>query len=160
MALTRAELKLLIKEVLVEILNEGLGNVSPTPKLPLAGRAPLSGAVREARAGGKRQPDFDPRLDTPVGGKKPNNQLKEAIRATAGNDPIMASILRDTASTTLPLLAADRNLGRVDEEMAGGKPGIQQVEQIVGTPEEVFGEETAGRWADLAFMDGPGKKSA
>jgi hypothetical protein len=34
------------------------------------------------------------------------------------------------------------------------------MEQIVGTPEEVFGSDTAGKWADLAFnTPRPGKST-
>ena len=70
----------------------------------------------------------------------------------------MESILADTAMKTLPgMVASDRQLGQVSEAV-GGAPPMQQVEQINGRPEEIFGEEAAGRWADLAFM--PAKKSA
>jgi hypothetical protein len=164
MALTRSELKLLIKECLVEILSEGLGNVQASASRPPApGRAPIAGSIREARTpgsgGGRKKPDFDPRLDTPVGGRTPTAALKESIRVNAGNNPVMADILADTARNTLPnMVAGDRQLGQVSEAAASGGPGLQQVEQINGTPEQVFGEETAGRWADLAFM--PSKKSA
>ena len=36
---------------------------------------------------------------------------------------------------------------------AGRGQGIPQVEQINGTPEAVFGEDIASRWADLAFTE-------
>lgn len=164
MALTRGELKALIKECLVEILSEGLGNVQALASRPLPpGRMPIQGSVREGKAnvrmnGGRRAPDFDPRLDTPLaGGRKVTDTLKDQIRLNAGGNPIMESILADTAVTTLPTLVGDRNLGSAAVATAAGhteaKQGIPQVEQINGRPEEVFGEEAASRWSALAFMD-------
>jgi len=164
MALTRGELKALIKECLVEILSEGLGNVQAATSRPLPpGRMPIQGSVREGRANGRingarRTPDFDPRLDTPLpGGRKVTDTLKDQIRLNAGGNPIMESILADTAVTTLPTLVGDRSLGSAAVATAGGhteaKTGIPQVEQINGRPEEVFGEEAASRWSALAFMD-------
>lgn len=159
MALTRSELKLLIKDILVEILSEGLGNVQAAASRPIPpGRAPIQGTMREARqnGNGRRKPDFDARLDTPMaGGRKPTEMLREQIKANSGGNPVMAAILADTAMTTLPKLVGDRKLGSAALEegaaAAQGGAGIQQVEQINGTPEQVFGEETASRWADLAF---------
>lgn len=156
MALTRSELKLLIKECLVEILSEGLGNVQASASRPPApGRVPIAGSIREGRmpgGGSKKKPDFDPRLDTPIGSRTPTAALKDQIKLNAGGNPVMESILADTARNTLPnMVAGDRQLGNVSEAAAAGGPGLQQVEQINGTPEQVFGEETAGRWADLAF---------
>jgi hypothetical protein len=158
MALTRSELKLLIKDILVEILSEGLGNVQAAASRPLPpGRAPIQGSMREGRqnGNGRRKPDFDARLDTPLsGGRKPTEMLREQIKANSGGNPIMAAILADTAVTTLPKLVGDRKLGASSLEESGGSGSsrpLPQVEQINGTPEEVFGEETASRWADLAF---------
>jgi len=152
MALSRSELKMLVKEILVEILSEGLGNVQASAsRPPRPGGVPIVGSMREGRQqGGRRLPDYDPKLDS-----KPNGHLREQIKLNSGGNPIMASILADTASKTLPKLAGDRRLGAAAlEEGASGSSsgqGIAQVEQINGTPEQVFGEETASRWADLAF---------
>lgn len=160
MALTRSELKLLIKDILVEILSEGLGNVQAAASRPLPpGRAPIQGTMREGRqnGNGRRRPEYDSRLDTPMaGGRKPTEMLRDQIKANSGGNPIMASILADTAMTTLPKLVGDRSLGSAALAEGGGGggsggQGIAQVEQINGTPEQVFGEETASRWADLAF---------
>jgi hypothetical protein len=165
MPLTRGELKALIKECLVEILSEGLGNVQAAASRPLPpGRMPIQGSVREGKANGRtngngrRVPDYDPRLDTPLaGGRKVTDTLKDQIKLNAGGNPIMESILADTAVTTLATLAGDKSLGSAAVAAAGGhteaRSGIPQVEQINGRPEEVFGEEAASRWSALAFMD-------
>lgn len=157
MALSRAELKQVIKELLVEILSEGLGNVQAAARRPLApGRVPIAGVSESRqRPNGRRQPSFDPRLDTPVGNnRKPTHALKEAIKRESGGNSVMADILADTAVTTLPTMLSHGDTGT---PMPGATaPGPTQQEQFHGTPESVFGEETAGRWADLAFM--PTKK--
>jgi hypothetical protein len=158
MALSRAELKMVVKECLIEILSEGLGNVQAAASRPIPpGRPPIQGTVREGRNNtGRRKPEFDARLDTPLtGGRKPTEMLRDQIKANAGGNPVMESILADTAMTTLPKLVGDRKLGAASLEegasAAASAHGISQVEQINGRPEEVFGEETASRWADLAF---------
>ena len=158
MALTRSELKLLIKDILVEILSEGLGNVQAAASRPPApGRAPIQGSMREGKQnGGRRKPEYDSRLDSPLpGGRKPTEFLRDQIKANSGGNPVMAAILADTAMTTLPKLVGDSKLGfaALEEGASSRGQGIQQVEQINGTPEQVFGEETASRWADLAFAE-------
>jgi hypothetical protein len=160
MALTRSELKMLVKDLMVEILSEGLGNVQAL-KTTRPGGVPIAGAVREGRQPGRRRPEYDARLDAPLaGGRKPTDHLKDQIRLNAGGNSVMEQILADTAMTTLPKLVGDRRLGAqsLDEGASGGAAtargqGIPQVEQINGRPEEVFGEETASRWADLAFSE-------
>lgn len=165
MPLTRGELKALIKECLVEILSEGLGNVQAAASRPLPpGRMPIQGSVREGKVNGRtngngrRVPNYDPRLDAPMaGGRRVTDELKDQIKLNAGGNPIMESILADTAMTTLPKLVGDRTLGSSAVASAAGpteaKQGIPQVEQINGNPEDVFGEEAASRWSALAFMD-------
>lgn len=164
MPLTRGELKALVKELIVEVLSEGLGNVQAAASRPIPpGRMPIQGSVREGRVNGRnggarRQPDYDPRLDNPLGGgRKVTDNLKDQIRLNAGGNPIMESILADTAMTTLPKLVGDRSLGGSQAGGAAGPPetkqGIPQVEQINGRPEDVFGEEAASRWSALAFAE-------
>jgi hypothetical protein len=157
MALSRNELKLVIKELLVEILSEGLGNVQATAARPrVPNRVPISGVVEARSAAGRRKPGFDPRLDTPVGRDRPQTDaLREAIKRESGGNSVMANILADTARTTLPTMLSH---GDTSTPMPGSAPMLTQQEQFHGAPEEVFGEEVAGRWADLAFA--PAKKLA
>jgi|SRR5579863_1411873 len=158
MPLTRSELKMLIKDILVEILSEGLGNVQAAAHRPLPpGRMPIQGSVREGKVNGngRRRAQFDERLDTPIAR---NPIIKEQIRANSGGNPVMAAILADTAATTLQKLSGDSRLGSaaLEEGAANASArgqGIPQVEQINGRPEEVFGEEAASRWANLAFAE-------
>lgn len=165
MKASREQLKALMRELLLEILSEGLGNLAqPGMRAPAR---PIAGSQTEQRLpAGRRRPTFDPRLDSPVaGGRTPTDALKEAIRRKAGGNPIMADILADTAMTTLPdQLAKGDNMGQPSP--GGPMPGgIGGQEQFHGDPMEVFGLNNEGReegssyWADLAFMPS-GKKSA
>lgn len=170
MKASRDQLKALMKELLLEILSEGLPiatTTQPGMVRPPQNRLPIQGMQTEARlANGRRKPQFDPRLDAPVGGRTPTDQLKEAIRREAGGNPVMMDILADTAMTTLP-----SQLSQGDSMGAGG--GLEppsrnhapnQTEQFNGDPADVFGSaaemraDGSSHWADLAFMPA-GKKS-
>jgi len=144
--MTRIELKMIVKECLLEILAEGLGGAMLTG----VGKKPVSG-ISENRSQQPRKPSFNPALDRPVSTGRPvTTAMREAVQREAAGNPIMASILADTARTSLPeMLSHD----------SGGSHGISSVEQFNGSPEEVFGEDSAMRWADLAFMETT-KKSA
>ena len=175
MKTSRDQLKALMKEILVEILNEGLGGVSASPSAgrpqQTSGRSPIVGEQAQRQSNGRRKPAFDPNLDTrPSGGFSPSNTLKEAIRIEAGGNPMMADILADTAMKTLPQqLANGDRMGQpsVGSSMSpalfgGGSPGAGQ-EQFNGDPSEMFEggaarSDGSSHWADLAFM--PAKKLA
>lgn len=140
--ISRSGLKQLVRELLREVLLEALGTEAPfteartprgrqqVPKQPVHGRP-------------NRGPGFfDPRLD-------------QRVAAVAGSNAALADVLAETAAKTLPQMEqADRQLGHNDVE-AAGRPahGIQQVEQINGTPESIFGDDAAAHWATLAFAD-------
>ena len=153
MKMSRQQLKAIVKECLLEILSEGLGDA--TPISAMSRRPQISGIAEQRRRNAKQ--DYDPRLDTPIHGRTATAALRENIKRQAGGNPIMESIFEDTARTTLPSqLAAGDNGGF--EGGGAGKPQLQ--EQFTGEVEDVFGEETASRWANLAFAEGPSKKLA
>ena len=69
---------------------------------------------------------------------------------------MMADILADTAMTTLPKMMSS---GDSSSKYSGGSsPRAIQVEHFSGSPEDVFGDEVASKWANLAFMESPNKK--
>jgi len=152
--LSRLQLKALVKECLLEILQEGLGS-------GVASQARSLSTVTESRnASQSRQPRRSP-LDEPatVHGQRKisNNTLAEAVRATAGGNALMADILADTAMTTLQSQLA----GEIPTH--GGNNASSRVghqEQFTGEPADVFGEAAASKWASLAFADVPSKKTA
>lgn len=146
MKMNREQLKGLIKECIVEVFNEGLGGALKAPTSRAMG-------VAEARIRSPQRSSstFDPALDTPIrGGRVPQAALKSAIREVAGGNDVMASIFEDTAKTSLPSMLSG--------EGEGGSSRLSLAEHINGTPEEIFGEDTASKWAALAFNEVPTSK--
>lgn len=139
MKITKGQLKDIVKECLIEILAEGMGpstassiNEVSRSKVPQKLPVSTSAVLRQNASKIKMQ----------------SAALKEAIRLESGGNDIMASILADTAEKTLPsMLENDRT--KVVPPTSGGS-----IERVVAShdPQELFGEETASKWADLAFM--------
>jgi len=149
MKTTRDELKALVKQCLIEILNEGLMSKSS----PVTFQQPLISGVSEQKTKQRAQ-RFNPALDTPIRSSTP---LKESIKREANGNPLMESIFADTAKTTLPAMMS---AGDSSQQGSSLVPKISQQEQFHGTPEQIFGEENTSKWANLAFMDSSVKKSA
>jgi len=142
MKLTKSDLKQIVKECLVEILTEGVGSSLP--------------AVNESTRSITRKKEIHPSLaprQTTVRMKMPSSALKEAIKMEAGGNQMMASILADTAAKSLPAMLESDIPGKFSPSPSGA------VEKIVASaaPEDLFGEETASKWASLAFADVPKK---
>jgi hypothetical protein len=148
MKMSREQLKAIVKECLLEILSDGLGNVAT--KRPTS---TISGTVTESTHRSRR-PGFDPRLDSPIVNRP--NAMQQAIKQNAGGNKIMESIFADTAMTTL---ASQTAHGDAPTTSNSGMR-IAQQEQFIGDPEQVFGEDVASRWANLAFIESPSKKLA
>jgi hypothetical protein len=140
MKLTKSELKSIVKECLVEILNEGLGGGVSTQ--PLA--HPKSSSIGSLS-------DSIKRPSVP----RPTSQMREAILREAGGNKIMESILADTAASTLPKFLQSGD-GKSSVPAVGGGLAEQVVAQA--NPEDLFGDDVASKWADLAFMGSPIKK--
>ena len=144
MKMTRSEMKLIVKECLMEILKEGLGGNS---QLSDKVQKPMSRSnFSESR---KVESQAAPVKDI----KRPTNHLKNAVRIEAGGNKIMESILADTAASTLPKMLQSDSKAHVPASHGG------LVEQVVAstTPEEIFGKDASSKWADLAFMSSPKK---
>lgn len=135
---------MLIKECLVELLAEGLGqdmNEAVSHQRPIVGRAVTPPQNR-------RRPQHDPMLDRKVV-PQVRNALQEAIKTEARGNSLMADLLADTAVTTLQSQYANGD-SNPTPGLGGPAHGISQQEQFNGRPEDVFGE-AASKWADLAF---------
>ena len=125
--MSRNDLKALVKECLVEILNEGLKNVVVKKQ-------------QKQRVIETKKPHVSSMI-------RPQHSadIKEAINRESCGDPVMAAILADTASTTLhKMIDGDRHVSI---------PGGNAVDDVVAnhTPEELFGDEITSKWATLAF---------
>lgn len=138
MKLSKLELKSIVKECLLEILQEGLGSSLPNQQKI----SPLQPMVFSGKS----------RITQNESAKKmPTSVLREAIKREAGGNSVMESILADTASSTLPKMLQNEGLR---QPVSNGK-----VEQIIANtePEDIFGSEVTSKWAELAFM-GSNKK--
>lgn len=137
MKIGKAELKSLIKECLLEVLTEGLGeklveSIRHNNRLPLKQQQNITQ---------KRRPE-------PVRQPTQSTALLNAIQEAAGKDDIMKDIFADTALTTLPNMLNERQYQQ---------PTGQGVEdQIVAKhePADIFGSENVDKWAQLAFASG------
>lgn len=141
MKLSKSDLKNIVKECLVEILNEGLAGSLVTSR-PATASTLLQHASRPRAIESKHSSP----ASTP--------HLREAVRREAGGNKVMESILADTAASTLPKMLEGDRKGYAATPAPGGV-----VEQVVAaaTPEDLFGEDVASKWADLAFSSSPKK---
>lgn len=136
MAITKGQLKSIVKECLLEILSEGIGTSS----------------AKEVFESKKQVKNIAPPAKMTKGQPAPTQFLKEAIKREAGGNPVMADILADTAMTTLPsMLENDRS------KVVAQPTGVVEKVVAAATPDQLFGEEVASKWASLAFMDPPKK---
>jgi hypothetical protein len=139
MKLSRDHLKEIVKECMLEILSEGIG---PTKIKETFSRRPLATVQQERVTARSNQ-------QSELLEKKRINDL---IKFESKGDPVLASILADTASTTLPAMLMNENNKHIPAP-AGS------VESVVAAnkPEDLFGDEAASKWAALAFMNVPKK---
>ena len=144
MKLSKSDLKVIIKECIVEILGEGLSVTRNAEDIPLP--------RKQVKTLPQRESNYQKRSSN-------NNQvpsyLSETIKREAGGNKVMEAILADTAASTLPKFLES---GSGKAPMSGVGGGL--VEQVVAhaTPEDIFGDEATSKWAALAFMDSPIKK--
>jgi len=154
--LTKSVIKSIVKECLVEILQEGL--MSETPNINESKRA----RARSNNAPGQRKRQESARrigLDKiefsnqrTLHNKNLDKNIKEAASSMT-SDPVLSSILEDTAKTTLQEQIVAEQKGptgiSVPTSMAGDTMARAAA---MSTPEDLFGE-SANKWADLAFSD-------
>lgn len=124
--MTRSELKALVKECLLEILNDGLKSTQRVTE------ESKQSALKQRAAQQKQQ--------------QVSASIKEAIKRESKGDPIMEAIFADTAKTTLPKMMSDNpnTVTHVPHDA---------ISEVVAnhTPEQLFGEDATAKWAFLAF---------
>jgi hypothetical protein len=144
MKVSRRVLKQIVKECLVEILTEGLGAVSgPTSH---QSTVPLDSLMSPRQLPEHYSPP--PQRQPPA--RPMPNPIANAVKELAHQHPSMAAIFADTARSTL----MEQGLSHDSPRAATIDPRADRAAKIVDAvpPEQLFGEETASKWASLAFM--------
>tara|TARA_R110002096_G_scaffold369254_2_gene562541 strand:- start:280 stop:705 length:426 start_codon:yes stop_codon:yes gene_type:complete len=137
MKLTRSSLKILIKECIIEVLSEGIGDESTLTSISENKQPRKKASVTPPKDRKKRSSH----LDSIKFDKKVNNTA-EAMT----NDPVMQSIFADTAKTTLQ--------EQINHTTAVPVPGgADKATRIAAAadPTEIF--EGSSNWAELAFPE-------
>tara|TARA_A100000164_G_scaffold90611_1_gene78276 strand:+ start:303 stop:707 length:405 start_codon:yes stop_codon:yes gene_type:complete len=131
--LSRTALKGIVKECLMEILSEGLGNES----------SGLNESVSRKSRPKRRaapKPSHRSSVDTVSFKTAVNNTVSKVT-----DDPIMSAILSDTAATTLQ---EQLTAGETPSAPTASEEGVP----LAGLTDDIFGEASQN-WADLAFSD-------
>lgn len=160
--LTKKVIKSIVKECLVEILSEGIGQShlmesSYSEQKKSQNRSLINGVDERKKSAYRRRMGLD---KIEFGKKEPdevkNSDFEKNVKGAASSmtdDPVLSSILADTARTTLQEQLGAESSGpggvSIPSSMAG-----DAAERIVANsnPEEMFGE-SASKWAQLAFAD-------
>jgi len=169
--LSRTELKGIVKECLVEILSEGLApSMSGSKKLQENRKQARRSSPRQTRMqslagmssgrqsiGSESSNRRSSYLDSiSFGGNQQEQQVQElppqrkpAVNTNITGDPILNELLADTAMSTLQEQAsAERGRGVVTPAKGADKAAVIASQTA---PEDLFGDEAAGKWATLAF---------
>ena len=146
----RSELKAIIKECLVEILAEGIGQESINEAVSLRRSPSIDLPPRRNASKNRKAVDLisygQGKNTEPVRDITPQ---VEQVTSSLTSDPVLADILRDTAMTTMQeQVNADRrpNAGSAPPQMGVGASG--------GAGVDIDSMMSGGNnWAQLAFMD-------
>jgi predicted Mrr-cat superfamily restriction endonuclease len=142
--LLRSELKSIVKECLVEILAEGIGtNARSIVRENKITKEKSSNLKAKKTTRERRSSYLD---DTKIQKKK-----TIASKTNLTDNPLLNEMLADTAQTTLHEQIAADSKRRMSEISTPADAAALKVRN--SQPEDLFGGETASKWAKLAFFD-------
>lgn len=144
MKMSKNEFKEMIKECLIEILAEGMGSTDRLRESFIKRDTPNNRRPADTVSFGPKKTTNNAVID--------KKKISEVIKNESNGDPVLASILADTAATTLPNMIMNET--RNQPHAPAGS-----IESVVAAhdPKELFGDEAASKWASLAFQDAPRK---
>lgn len=150
--ISRSALKGIVKECLVEILQEGI-NTEENQSVSLTERKKSSHRAVTGRGSviGKAERNQKPK-------NTKRQRLEESKRAqdTANSitaDPVLASILTDTALTTMQEQSSVERVGPTGVSVASAASGDMAARQAASSdPADLF-SESSSNWAALAFPE-------
>lgn len=162
MKMTKRDLKILVKECLVEILAEGL---SETQRNISESRISTGHQVGNQMVSGKGSQNLNPRkmIADKISFLPSRSEISQRsaisespIKALAGSltsDPIMADIFADTARSGAHRNMTESAAGRVNHEQMIASAGDSAAKAMLQSdPTDIFGD-SAGKWAALAFAE-------
>jgi hypothetical protein len=157
--LSRSVLKEIVKECIVEVFEESFfpnkmatmnsfSNQAMNEKLQESKRQKRPQAQSSQRSRSSHLDNISFGNQTSQASEKFNNKV-EQVTKTLTSDPVMASIFKDTAATTLQEQYSASNSKTPSSAISGDAAA-----RAVGaaSPEDLFGQ-AAGKWAQLAFAD-------
>jgi hypothetical protein len=145
---SRDLLKGLVKECLVEILSEGLGNDSQAAALTERRVPRKQKKSKPVRRNVNDLISYGSDNTPPVS----NDRINALANSAANGNDVMAEIFRDTAKNTLPKMMASETRGAaasMTERVARGDQATRAM--AANDPMDVF--DGASNWAALAFSD-------
>jgi|ETNvirenome_6_85_1030632.scaffolds.fasta_scaffold60869_2 hypothetical protein len=157
--LTKSDLKVIVKECLIEILAEGIATSSASNRSRSANRKTeklresifrnrnLSGMKSSGSRSKNASPVRSSHLDSISYGSN-SQEPEEPKNIKLTSDPILNELLADTARSTLQAQTSAEKRKMSHQ----GRPADKAAMVVENsTPEEIFGEEEASKWATLAF---------
>jgi hypothetical protein len=159
--LSRNTLKEIVKECLIEILEEGLSSTVTQPsrlsESNYSRATPPPRVQRQVKEEARlpRRPGLDSiSYGTSQKSKATSKSTAEKHAQNLTSDPVLSSILADTAMTTLQEQVMSDAKGpagsSVPSSLAAGDRAARQM--FHSDPSEIFGDASS-KWADLAFSD-------
>jgi hypothetical protein len=158
--LTKTVIKSIVKECLVEILSEGIGSASLTESSGHTKnnqKERLNSSIDERRKSaytrriGLDKIEFG-KSDKELKNKNFEKKVEEAASSMT-SDPVLSSILADTAMTTLQEQIGAESSGPGGMSVPSARAGdVAARTAASSTPEDMFGD-SAAKWAQLAFAD-------
>jgi hypothetical protein len=138
MGITKGQLKAIVKECLVEILAEGINTSNKS-------------SIQESMIKNQKtqQKVSSPRRGEHV---KYSKTIAETIKRESNGNSVMESIFADTAANTLPMM-----LNETKHAQPPAPAGSIESAVAKSTPEQLFGNDVASKWAELAFSETPKK---
>lgn len=137
MKLMKSELKQVIRECLLEILQEGIGQIPQPRAVKLQTE---SSFVR-------------PKQDYDRNSVAKDMALRQAIKREAGGNKMMEDIFSDTATNTLPSMLRGEKGAKIAPQ------GVAERIAEASEPADIFGEDVASKWSSLAFAGSSATKS-
>lgn len=168
---TKNNLKALIKECLVEILAEGIGedanlleSKTSSTKKPARNNVSKSGRSnsrpkRKKRTSIYENLEYSSAASNPQQSSSNNEKFTSRVTesvSTLTNDPIMSSIFADTASTSLQEQIAAESHGHRSMPARHADRATQMANE--SDPTDLFGD-AASNWAKIAFSNERTKNS-